>query len=108
MAKERRDPLEPVEALPEVLSRRPGPKPKRDRAWDAKRSKATYDLPPALIARIKAIADELAAEHQGAKVRVSDVARLLLEAGLDAYEAGELQTELQPSAYRLFFNDAGD
>lgn len=99
--KRRRDPLEPVEELPEILARRPREKPKRDRSWDAKRSRATYDLPPELIERIRELAEELTEEYPDAKVRVSDVARVLMEAGLAQYEAGELEIDLQPSAFRL-------
>ena len=101
-SKGRRNPLEPVEALPEVLASRPKAKPKRDRSWDAQRSKATYDLPQDLIERIREIAEELTADYAGAKVRVSDVARLLMEAGLERYEAGELKIELQPAVFKLF------
>ncbi len=98
----RRDPLEPVDAVPEVLAARPRPKPKRNRAWDKARTKATFDLPVALIERLREVSKEMAAAHPGAAVRVSDVARLLLEAGLDAYEAGELQPELRASEFRIF------
>lgn len=100
----RRDAMRTVteEALA-VLERRPRPKPKRDRSWDRRRSKATYDLPPELISRIREIAKALAAEFgPGATVRVSDVARLLLEAGLERYESGELEIELHPSGLRIF------
>lgn len=98
----RRDTLKTVaEDARKVLEERPGPKPRRDRSWDAKRSKATYDLPPELIARIKQIAGEIGARY-GAKVRVSDVARLLLNAGLERYEMGGLEIEVQPTELRLY------
>ncbi len=100
MADERRDPLEHVEAVPEILARRPRSKPKRDRSWDAQRSKATYDLPPELIERVKEIAGEISAQV-GADVPVYDVARLLLEAGIERYEAGALRFETQPKEVRL-------
>lgn len=100
--KKRRDPLEPVEAIPQVLATRARPRPKRDRSWDRERSKATFDLPPALIARLGEVAGELAAGHPGAKVRVSDVARLLLEAGLKVYDAGDLEITLHPQRFTLF------
>lgn len=129
---ERRDPfpLEPAEAVPEVLARLPlvtqpsapvlpadgpllttdqeqparpierEPEKKRDRSWDAARSKATFDLPPALIERIRKIAEELG---QGeASVKVSDVARLLIEAGLAEYDAGRLRIKPIPTGFRLF------
>jgi hypothetical protein len=98
----RRDPLEPVQELPGVLAGRPRPRPKRNRDWDRKRSKVTYDLPAGLIERIREIAKELAEAHPGATVRVADVARLLLEAGLERYEAGELQVELRPRVFGLY------
>ena len=98
---QRRDPLEPLEALPDVLDERQRPRPKkRDRSWDAQRSKATYDLPADLIERIREIAEEMG--QQGAKVRVNDIARLLLEAGLRQYESGELDIDLKPTGFRLF------
>ena len=102
MSKERRNPLEPIEDIPEVLAARARPKPKRDRSWDAGRNKATYDLPPELIQRIRDIAEELAAEYPNAKVRVSDVARLLVEAGLQQYDAGQIEVNLRPAVLRLY------
>jgi len=85
---------EPLAEVPQVLRRRPSPKPKRDRSWDAKRSRATYDLPPELIERVRIIAGELAKAHPEDKLRVSDVARMLLEHGAEAYERGELELDL--------------
>lgn len=79
------------------------PKSKRDRTWDAQRSKATYDLPSELIIRIREIAKELG--QDGVNVKVNDVARLLIEAGLDQYDAGELDVQLKPTGYTLFDND---
>jgi hypothetical protein len=109
-------PAEPLDAAPALLAQRaaeraaqealppaappPGSK-KRDRSWDARRSKATYDLPTGLIERIKEITDDLAQQH-GAKIKVSDVARLLLEAGLERYEAGDIRVEPQPAKFTLF------
>jgi hypothetical protein len=84
------DRREPLAEVPEFLRRRPTPPPKRDRSWDAKRSRATYDLPAALIERVRTITGELAEAHPEAKVRVSDVARMLLAHGVEAYESGEL------------------
>ncbi len=100
-------PLEPIDAIPRLLSQKPvleqpGP-PKtttRDRSWDAKRSKTTYDLPPELIQKIKDIAGELGEER--AMVKVSDVARLLLETGIEQYEAGELKAKPRPTGFTLF------
>ncbi len=84
------DRREPLDEVPEVLRRRPSPPPTRDRSWDARRSRATYDLPAELIESVRAIARELADAHPEAKVRVSDVARMLLEHGVEAYERGDL------------------
>ncbi len=85
-----------------ILSRKPSKKP-RDRSWDAARSKATYDLPEGLIKRIKEIAAELGEE--GASVRIGDVARLLLEAGIAEYEAGKLKPKAKPKKLVLFDDD---
>lgn len=112
----RRNPLEPVEEAADLLARRQqareaeqvsdndaGKEKKgRDRSWDAQRSKATYDLPPALIDRIRALADELTEAYPDARVRISDVVRLLLEAGLAEYEAGHISVELKPVSFVIF------
>lgn len=74
----------------------------RDRSWDMQRSKATYDLPPGLIDRIREIADDLASEHPDARVRISDVARLLLQAGVRQYENGNLDIRIRPTKFRIF------
>ena len=76
----------------------------RDRSWDAQRTKVTYDLPPELIQRVKEIAAEIGAEYSGAKIRHGDVARLLMEAGLRRYEAGELKITLVTRQYGIFFD----
>ena len=72
---------------------------KRHRSWDAKRNKATYDLPPEVIQRIRDIVEEF--KQEGVNVRVSDVARLLIEAGLEQYDAGTLRVKLR-QYYRLY------
>ena len=103
-----RVPLEPGDALPalfapsaaKALPAAEAAQAKRDRSWDAQRSKATYDLPPVLIERIQAIAVELGTET--AKVKVSDIARLLLEAGLAQYERGQLPVQPRPTGFTLF------
>ena len=64
------------------------------------KKKERRSLPPDLIERIRQIAVELG--EAGADVRVSDVARLLLEAGLVQYEAGELDVRPKPTGYKLF------
>lgn len=107
--RKRRNALEPIDDIPDVLAGRDAaaqqsPRPKRrrgrDRSWDAQRSKATYDLPSELIDRIREVAEELGGGE--AKVKVSDVARLLLEAGLAQYESGELKIKPKPTGYSLF------
>ncbi len=99
---ERRNPLEPLEEIPEILARRPHSKTGRDRSWDASRTKATYDLPETLISRIKDIVDELSDKQRGAKIRVSDVARMLMEAGIQSYEEGQIDIEFYPAEYRIY------
>lgn len=93
-------PEEPIDAIPDVLARRPE-KPTRSREWDKKRTKATFDLPPELVDELKQVAADLAEEYPGASVRVSDVAKKLLEAGLAEYRAGRLRFEVKPSRLRL-------
>lgn len=113
MSTVRRNPLEPVEEAADLLARRQQArlaaidteseeKPGRDRSWDARRSKATYDLPPELIERIRMLADELTAAYPDARVRISDVARLLLEAGLAEYDAGNISVKLKPVSFVIF------
>ncbi len=93
--KRRRDPLEPIDAIPEVLSNRQRPQRKRrNRSWDAKRSKATYDLPEDVIQWIRDVAVEMGQDYD-AKVRVGDVARLMLEFARERYEAGELDERIK-------------
>lgn len=116
MSTGRRNPLEPVEEAADLLARRQqarvseegsandlGKEKKgRDRTWDAQRSKATYDLPPGLIDRIRVLANELTEAYPDARVRISDVVRLLLETGLAEYEAGHISVELKPVSFVIF------
>lgn len=65
------------------------PRPKRDRSWDmeqlAKGNIHTYrGIPEQLHQEIKALAGEM-------DVAVGDMTRALLEYGLEAYRAGDLQ-----------------
>ena len=76
----------------EVLARRPS-RAKRNREWERRARKergvVTYrGIPPDLQERLK----EIAATYE---VPVGDVARLFIEHGLRAYEAGEL--EIKPA-----------
>lgn len=99
---ERRNPLEPLDEIPEILARRPQSKTGRDRTWDANRTKATYDLPNTLLERVKEIVEELSVQQRGAKIRVSDVARMLMEAGIKSYEEGKIDVEFHPAEYRIY------
>lgn len=85
-----------VEDAQEVLAKRPAGKPPRDRQWDASRKRMTYDLPEPMIARVREIAGELGG------VRVSEAARLLLEAGIARYDAGELRPEVHARGVTLY------
>lgn len=88
-----------VEDAQEVLARRPAtarPTPTRNRQWDKARKRMTYDLPEDMIERVKQIAAELGG------VRVSEAARLLLQAGIERYDAGELRPELHPRKVTLY------
>jgi hypothetical protein len=58
---------------------------KRDRSWDAQRTKATYDIPTQLKDDIKDVA-----EAEG--VPAYEIARLFLEFGLSQYKEGGLET----------------
>ncbi len=77
----------------------------RDRSWDREKRmrRYAYDLPDEVGERVKEIAEELS-DRLGARVPVYDVARLLLEAGIRQYEAGELDEHINPVPHevRLF------
>jgi hypothetical protein len=102
MTKDKPQRQKPIDAAVAALMSGGDPvkKKRENREWDKRRSKMTYDLPPALIARIGEIAEELG--QQGGRVKVSDVARLLLEAGLEQYDARKLNPKLKPVGFRLF------
>jgi hypothetical protein len=103
-SKPRRNPLEPVEEAQELLHRRASgytPKKGRNRDWDAKRTKATYDLPAGLLERIREIAGEIGQANGAERANMNDVARLLLEAGIEQYEAGVLDQKVQGKAKRV-------
>jgi len=57
---------------------------KRDRSWDEKRSKATYDLPSKLKEEIRTVAE-------GEGVPAYEIVRLFLEYGLNEYREGGLR-----------------
>lgn len=94
-------PIEPADVANQYLAKRPDEKKARNREWDKKRSKATFDLPPELLEEINRIADDLTREYPNAKVRTSDVARKLLEVGLEAYQRGEVNITLEPAKFRI-------
>jgi hypothetical protein len=87
---------EPLAELSEILQRRSALRIRRDRSWDARRCRATYDLPPQLIETIHTITQQLTEAHPEVNVRVSDVARLLLELGVQAYEQEEVSADWLP------------
>lgn len=85
-------PLEPVDAVPEVLAHRPSTA-KRDRGWEKKQRKcgdvATYrGIPKHLQDEIRRISDKR-------NVPVGEVARALLEYALVAYAKGDLTLDPQ-------------
>jgi len=93
-------PDEPLDAVPEILARRPRPakaEPKRNRDWEAQQRNddltvVTYrGIPVELREHIL----EIAQVHG---VTTSEVARLFLEHGLSAYQRDAL--ELRPRLYR--------
>jgi hypothetical protein len=86
-------PLEPVDAMPGALAKRPG-KAKRNRDWEQAHKVAAYrGIPPELQARLIEIARAQA-------VPVGDVARALLEAGLEQYDRGALALQAVPLAVK--------
>jgi len=67
----------------------------RDRSWDAKRTRFTYDLPPELHAELKAVADGIVDRTTLRRLRVSDIVREFLIYALQAYKRGELRLEVE-------------
>ena len=85
-------PDEPLDAVPEILARRPQaprPEPKRNRDWEARQQAAGHvvvafrNVPTELRDDIKTIA-------QKHGVRTGEVARFFLEHSLAAFQAGRL------------------
>lgn len=78
------------------------PLPKiRQRAWDSANRDSLWSvrgIPQGLQGEIKKIAMELG-------VPIGDVARLLLEHGLDAYRAGKLPISKEGGKYRIVFDE---
>jgi hypothetical protein len=76
-------PVEPVEAVPQVLQHRPSTA-QRDRRWEQQNKVTGYrGIPPELNDELKALAEELS-------VPLGDVVRALLEYGLAAHKRGDL------------------
>ena len=101
-------PDEPLDAVPEILARRPKaprPEPKRNRDWEARQRRegvVTYrGVPPELRDQITEIA-------QAHGVRAGDVARAFLEYGLAAFQDGNLvlAPKLQRGRLTLFPDEA--
>jgi hypothetical protein len=70
----------------------------RDRSWDANRTKVTLDLTEEQIEQMRDIQAELAEEF-GAGVTFKEVSRLVVDAGIRAYQAGEL--EIRPKTAKV-------
>lgn len=75
----------------------------RDRSYDSNERlpRVTYEFPQELIDRVKEIAAEIE-EDISARVAVYQVARLLIETGIEQYEAGELDFQTYPKEVSLF------
>jgi len=74
----------------------------RDRSWDTKRIKATYDLPAELKEEIRTIAEN-------EDLLAYEIARAFLECGLARYREGGLEAlglekSPKPTSYTLFAN----
>lgn len=67
----------------------------RDRSWDAKRTRFTYDLPPELHEELKAVAEEIVEGTTLRRLRISDIVREFLVYSLDAYRRGDLRLEVE-------------
>jgi hypothetical protein len=67
----------------------------RDRSWDARRTRFTYDLPPELHAELKAVAEGIVEGTNLRRLRISDVVREFLIYGLEAYRRGDLRLEVE-------------
>lgn len=67
----------------------------RDRSWDAKRTRFTYDLPPELHEELKAVVEGIIGRTTLRRLRISDVVREFLIYALDAYKRGDLGLEVE-------------
>jgi hypothetical protein len=90
----RRDATGEIDGLAALLGDAPKKKG-RSRKWERKHPTVSFrHWPPGISRRINRIAKEL-------QVPVSEVARLLMEHGLDAYDAGELKARPGIVSHRL-------
>lgn len=90
------EPEEPAEAVPPPATRK-----KKSRKWERRKRREVGQvsyrgIPKELNERVKAVAAEL-------HVTTGDVARALLEYGLEAYSQGELTLEPQPKTSTVSF-----
>ena len=67
----------------------------RDRSWDAKRTRFTYDLPPELHEELKTVVDGIVGRTTLRRLRISDVVREFLIYALEAYRQGDLRLEVE-------------
>ena len=82
-------PLEPMEAIPAALERRPS-RAKRNRAWEAKHRTRSYRyIPDEVHQEIVAIAQQM-------HVPTGEIVRRLLEYGLEALREGRLALAPHP------------
>ena len=79
-----------AEAAKKVAPVKADDKPKKP-PRKQERNRATYDLPPGMIAEITALSEEWKASR-------SAIAELFLKVALDAYKAGEI--EIEPKLFR--------
>lgn len=75
----------------------PPSKAQRNRDWEKNQTKATYRIPVDLRNRVTKLSKDLG-------VSTGDLARALLEFGLESYERGDLvlRPELRPGRFTLF------
>jgi len=82
-------PLEPADAIPAVLGRRPS-RAKRNRQWERRNKARSYRyIPDEVHNRIVALARQM-------HVPTGEIVRALLEYGLKAFEEGRLEFQPQP------------
>lgn len=93
-----RDPLATMEDEARQLIATRKQAVRRDRSWDSKRTRMTYDLPRATIQRVTAVAESL--KKDWPDVRIGDVACIMLEAAANLYEGGHWEILVSPRVSR--------